>query len=748
MTKSLFPCAALLGAFVHAAFLFVPFQAAHAQGAQPASAAVEAPQTSESAQAAGAEDATTIAPVIVVGSVSYDARRDDTASRIVITQDELQKFGDTELSESIKRLPGVTVGTGQAGKAGAITLRGMGNGYTQILLNGEKAPNSFTLDSLSLDMIERIEIQRTTTAELRAEAIAGTINIILKKSARSRTHNLKLNLASARGELAPSATWQLSDQRGDLSYTLNGTLGRRNFLVTETERHLARDAAGALQSVRNGYIRVTGHNDTLSMSPNLSLRMDTGGTFSIQGFIDASKFRKYGDIDYAMELGAPAPHMHSRQSTETDSVQLRSDLNWAQTFENYALLTTKLSLNSNRQNGLFREMGYAADETQNLDDATRSRIREHGFSSAGKYSTSTFDKHSPELGWDGGIQRRSERRVQLLADLPGIPGSHSDLDFDAKISRIAFYAQDEWTVTPLWSLYLGARWERFQTVVQGNSFSRIRTRDEVVSPLLQSLWKLPHNKNDQIRLGLSRTYNSPQIAQLIPRPFTSTNNSSLEPDQRGNPALKPELALGLDLAYEHYWTDETMLSLGVYGRRIDDVIRNETRFIDGRWVSSPNNGDQATAWGVEMDTKFPLNHLIAKAPTIDVRFNLTRNWSQVDDVPGPDNRIPQQIKLSSTLAADYKINADWTLGSSYTYKSGGYIRNTFFQAENSAPRREFDMYGLWAMSERTKLRLSVSNLLHQDIVTGTEYFDDASSTEIIRHRVSPLVYRATLEIKL
>lgn len=754
MTKTTALRASLLGASVHAALLLLPYQSAFAQAAQSAGESSTAVTpggvntTASSDDAAAGDDLATLAPVMVTGSASYDARRDDTASRIVITQEELQKFGDTELSESIKRLPGVTVGTGPAGKAGAITLRGMGNGYTQILLNGERAPDGFTLDSLSPDMIERIEIQRTATAELRAEAIAGIINIVLKKSTRSRTHDLKLNMGSVRGELGPSATWQLFDQRGDLSYVLNGTLGRRNFLVTESARYIARDAVGDLLSVRNGDIRVAGHSNTLSMSPSLNLRMDNGDTFSIQGFLDAEKLSKYGDIDYAMELGAPVRHMRYRQTTKTDSVQMRTDLNWTHTFENTDRLATKLSLNNNRQNGLFRELGYDAGETQNLNDTTSSRIRERGFSSTGKYSTDAFDKHSLELGWDGGIQKRSEHRVQRLADLPGIPGSFSDLDFDARINRIAFYAQDEWTVTSLWSLYLGARWERFETVSQGNSFSRIRTRDEVVSPLLQSLWKLPGTKNDQIRLGLSRTYNSPRIAQLIPRPYTSTNNSAVQPDQRGNPALKPELALGIDLAYEHYWADEAMLSLGAYGRRIDDVIRNETRFIDGRWVSSPNNGGQATAWGLEMDSKFPLKHLIAKAPEIDVRFNLTRNWSRVDDVPGPDNRIPEQIKLSSTLAADYKINADLTVGGSYTYKSGGYIRNTLFQAESSAPRREFDLYGLLAMTPRSKLRLSVGNLLHQDIVSGLEYFDDTGSTEIIRHRVSPLVYRATLEIKL
>lgn len=727
------------------ATLLLSLQSAYAQ--DPAPAASPADEAS-SATAGDGRNVTTLESMTVLGAAGYDARRDDTVSRLVVTQEDLQKFGDTELSESIKRLPGVTVGVGPGGRSGAITLRGMGNGYTQILLNGERAPEGFSLDSISPDSIERIEIQRAATADQRAEAIAGTINIILKKGTRKRSQDLKLSLASLRGRLSPSASWQLSDQRGDLSYGINGTVSRRDFLVTETERHTDRDANDAVLRIRDGDIHVTGTTDTLSLSPSMSLAFENGDTLSVQGFLDASEFRKKGDIGYSMEVGDPVTHMRYLQDSDTDDLRMRGDLNWTRTFDNSSRLTTKLGLNNNRQDYRFLERGFAADGSQNLDDHTTARIREHGVTSTGKYAIDLFDDHSLELGWDGSLQRREESRVQRLADLPGVTGAISDLDFEARISRIAFYAQDEWQVSKQWSLYLGTRWESFKTISTGSSFSRIRNSDQVLSPSIQSLWKLPNTRNDQIRLALSRTYNSPRIAQLIPRPYTSTNNNPLEPDQRGNPALKPELATGLDLAYEHYWTDTAMYSVGVYGRRIEDVIRDETRLIDGRWVSSPYNGGKAHAWGVEMDSKFPLRSLLPNAPAIDVRFNLTRNWSRVDDVPGPDNRLQDQAKLSSTLAADYEVNTDWTLGGSFTYQNGGYIRNTLNQAKFSAPRREFDVYGLWSISKKSKLRVSVGNLLQQAIVSGNAYFDANGSTDIERRRKTALLYRATLEIKL
>jgi outer membrane receptor protein involved in Fe transport len=66
---------------------------------------------------------------------TYDARRDDTASKIVVNHDEIIKFGDTSVLDVLKRLPGVTV-SGASGRGGEVRMRGLGSGYTQILING------------------------------------------------------------------------------------------------------------------------------------------------------------------------------------------------------------------------------------------------------------------------------------------------------------------------------------------------------------------------------------------------------------------------------------------------------------------------------------------------------------------------------------------------------------------------------------------------------------------------------------
>ena len=104
----------------------------------------------------------------------YDPRRDDTASKTVMTQDEILKYGDTNVRRAQARAGGTVVGN-------SIRMRGLGNGYTQILVNGERPPPGFALDTVPPDQIERIEIIRAASAEFSMQAIAGTVNIVLKK---------------------------------------------------------------------------------------------------------------------------------------------------------------------------------------------------------------------------------------------------------------------------------------------------------------------------------------------------------------------------------------------------------------------------------------------------------------------------------------------------------------------------------------------------------------------------------------
>src|SRR5690349_4343836 len=62
-----------------------------------------------------------MAKVEIKGSAEdYDPRRDDTASKTVISNEEILKYGDTNVFDVLKRAPGVTV------IGNSIRMRGLG----------------------------------------------------------------------------------------------------------------------------------------------------------------------------------------------------------------------------------------------------------------------------------------------------------------------------------------------------------------------------------------------------------------------------------------------------------------------------------------------------------------------------------------------------------------------------------------------------------------------------------------------
>ena len=82
-------------------------------------------------------------------------RRDSSASKIIITRDDIEQYGDSNLGDVMRRLPGVTVG-GRPGRGGPPAMRGMGGGFTQILINGERVSPGFSIEQITPEMVERI----------------------------------------------------------------------------------------------------------------------------------------------------------------------------------------------------------------------------------------------------------------------------------------------------------------------------------------------------------------------------------------------------------------------------------------------------------------------------------------------------------------------------------------------------------------------------------------------------------------
>lgn len=656
------------------------------------------------------------APATVEVKANVDGlRRNDTASRVVVTREELAKYGDRSVLDAMKRLPGVTVGDG------SVRMRGLGGGYTQVLVDGERPPAGFSLEALAPEAIERIEVIRAATAEYSTQSIAGTVNIVLRKAVgRDASGEIKLGYGGGGSSRSPSLALGHSGKRGNVSHTLGATLSRNTRRMWSDERELSRGPDGTLDELRDTQTEYHQSFRNLNANARLAWAFGEGDSLTWHSFLSRSSSRGTEDNRTSTLVGAPYPYPRLPAWFDGDMTSLSTSLALARRLQGGARLDARLGLKESRSERSLSRQGFSAGAMV-LDSRDASRIREQGLTGTGKYLVPLFAGHAFAFGWDAGHERFRERNRRGEQAFEGIAPISFDNGFATKAERLAVYAQDEWDVRPGWSVYLGARWEGMRMHTSGDGFAPSASRYDVFSPLAQTLWKIPGTKGDQLRLALTRTYRAPPLSRLLPTYFYTTFNTEVSPDFIGNPQLRPELATGLDAAYEHYFEAGGLVSVSASTRAIRDFIRNEVSYNGARWVSAPLNQGKAQVRSLGLEAKLPMKTLGRDWP-VELRASLNRNWSSVDSVPGPGNRLDRQPRWSANLGADYSRGAV-AGGASFSFVSGGWIRTSPFQSSYGGPSRDLEAYALYKFGPLRQLRFTAVNLLGPDRMSSSLYAD-------------------------
>lgn len=699
-----------------------------------------APAKQEPVKAAAPEPA--ITKVEVKGNAdAYDARRDDTASKTVMNHEEIIKYGDTNVFDVLKRAPGVTV------IGNAIRMRGLGNGYTQIMVNGERPPPGFTMDTLAPDQIERIEVVRAATAEHSMQAIAGSINIILKKVVSKPQRDLRINSAYSQQQRNLFVNGTLADRDGRLSWYLNGVASR--FLgknpSQSTEQFTA--PSGHVVQLRDKATRQSNDSASFGVSPRLNWKLENDDQFNLSSYIQAQRSGYGSGTLTSNRVGSfPQPDYVDRQSEGRNRSNYGNiDVNWVTKIAG-GKLDAKANIGRASSDGDSRSTSYTADRKTVLlrDGATSSEFTHSG--TTGKYTRTVFDGHALSTGWEASRQG-SEDSNQRVEGIIGLAPDRIEEEFNPVVTKVAVYLQDEWNVSKDWSLYLGARWESIETDSSGTGLQTTQSRNSVLSPVAQTLYKFPDKSGRQLRLALTRTFKAPNTGQLSARRYESDLNTRFNPDYSGNPDLKPELATGVDLTYEHFFAPGAVFSVGTSQRRISDYIRSKlAQDPRGYWLVQPLNDGSATVRSLDVELKFPLKAIMKDGPGFDFRASVNRNWSRVDSVPGPDNRLDQQIPLTVVLGTDYREDK-YSAGASLSYRQGGPVRVSEQQSSRLQARRELEAYLLYKIRPGYQLRLAVGNALGEDNISDSQYLDSNGGSRTWSRTPGSARFQANLEMK-
>ena len=107
--------------------------------------------------------------------------------KYVLSKEQIEKFPDNTVSESLQRVPGVAVGYSY-GVARDVIIRGLDPTRNSLQFNGNKAPATETqtrttdLNGVLSNTVESIEIIKTLTPDRDADATGGIVNIITKSA--------------------------------------------------------------------------------------------------------------------------------------------------------------------------------------------------------------------------------------------------------------------------------------------------------------------------------------------------------------------------------------------------------------------------------------------------------------------------------------------------------------------------------------------------------------------------------------
>ncbi|MGH8105360.1 MAG: TonB-dependent receptor plug domain-containing protein, partial [Arenimonas sp.] len=144
--------------------------------------------TEQTSPDAGTQEATDLDTVNVQGKIIYRTRTDATAPTLSYDLEYFQQFEPLTVGDMLKRVPSVAFVSDVLEYDGA-RLRGLDPGYTQILINGKKVPGagidrSFFVDRIPAELVERVEIIRSASANRSGDAVAGALNIVLRDAYR------------------------------------------------------------------------------------------------------------------------------------------------------------------------------------------------------------------------------------------------------------------------------------------------------------------------------------------------------------------------------------------------------------------------------------------------------------------------------------------------------------------------------------------------------------------------------------
>jgi outer membrane receptor protein involved in Fe transport len=701
--------------------------------------------------------------VVVQGEIVYRDRTDAVAPTLSYDLEFFQRFEPRTVGDMLKRVPSVSFLSDVLEYDGA-RLRGMDPGYTQILINGKKVPGagddrSFFVDRIPAEVVERIEIVRSPSANRSGDAVAGALNIVLRDAYEFDGAYIRAGVSHFDdGELKPTLAGVFSgDFAGGRIVFGASHQGRYN---PKQKQSLRLEAPGGDFVNREDQIDTRdGTDDSL----NLSYTRDLGtGRLSLSGlYVRTDRTETEHSEEFNDPTSTSSNNLLSVNDQVVDIRQTNIALSGNYKFD-MAGGRTDIDVSYSR----FKDNQFDTEEEMKFDDEdsppsfdefegarvlTDARDSEHVLSISHERDLGAAAKVEFGIDYTGKGRETVLRTSEVDTDDEGEPLPPYE-DFDTVRSTIEERRLDPYLMFS--GKHDNIDWEaglRYETTdVQVDADGDADSNDyAMLLPSAHLRWNI--GEQDRVTLSLARTVRRPNFNHILPLLLEEEFGDN---DFVGNPQLDPETAWGVDLGFEHRLGRRGIFGVNVFYRDVKDLIEitntgvpsatavddfedEVEEFLDENpgatpatpgypefdpdsFVYTASNVGNGYVYGVEFDLSTPLSAI--GLPDTGVFLNYSWLDSKVDDEIG-QRRFNDQARYVFNIGFMHDMKAlDASFGASYRRQGGAFSRVLAKEVETSYGA-DLEVFVEKRFGEHWTMRLTGSNLLNASKDEAFHKFD-------------------------
>lgn len=510
------------------------------------------------------------------------------ASISVISRDQLEGRYYRDVTDALKRVPGVVVTGG--GDTTDISIRGMASKYTLILVDGRRTSSRETRPNSDgpgieqgwlppLQAIERIEVIRGPMSTLYgSDAIGGVINIITRRGEQDWHGNVQLSTVMQEN--------RASGDEQSANFYLSGMLSDKVGLKLTGQNTQRQE-----DDIQYGY------EDKSLRSLSTTLTYD------------------HNDLHrWELDLGVNAQDRrgHVGRSVPSDDSLCRGSCE-----------------NSNNE---YRRQSIAVSHKGNWDwgwsdshlqyEQSRNKSREMTIENT-EFKTSLvrdFEAHTLTVG--GSV---------VYAKLEDFTSNQASTKTSIDNTQSAIFVEDEWRVLEPFSVTLGLRVDHDENY------------DYHASPRLYGVYQVTDNWI--VKGGVATGFKSPQLREITPNWAQVSRGGNIY----GNPDLDPETSVNTELSLNYQGDNGITGSIGVFHNDFKDKITRVTcpdtvcTAGPNKWGSDPTyrvNVDEAVTQGMEASIFVPIGDTV----DVSASYTYTDSEQKTGEYKGqPLNQIPKSL---------------------------------------------------------------------------------------------------------